>query len=234
MVRKRDPLWEYAEDLKNGRFLCKFCQKEFSGGISRIKSHLSGIRGRDIEICLQVPIDVKSAVAQAIDTPRKKAKSVAASNNTLERESISTSSSSQMPNICVEKDKSIVDRKFAKLLILDSICSDAIQSPFFNDFVKGVAEYGPGYELPSSLTLKSLIIPGIKKEVEEYIHNVKKYSVKTGCTLMYNIWPSRKSCIKTIFTYENIFAYTPRGLACMDPSPYQWKNFIYLKKPCLL
>ena len=43
-------------------FLCKFCQKEFFGGISRIKSHLSGIRGRDIEICLQVPIDVKSAV----------------------------------------------------------------------------------------------------------------------------------------------------------------------------
>ena len=111
MVRKRDPLWEYAEDLKNGRFLCKFCQKEFSRGISRIKSHLSGIRGRDIEICLQVPIDVKSAVAQAIDTPTKKAK--AASSNTLERESISTSSSSQMPNICVEKDKSIVDRKFA-------------------------------------------------------------------------------------------------------------------------
>ena len=61
-------------------------------------------------------------------------------------------------------------------------------------------------------------MPGIKKEVEEYIHNVKKYSVKTGCTLMYNIWPSRKSCIKTFSTYKNIFAYTPRGLACMDPS----------------
>ena len=35
---------------------------------------------------------------------------------------------------------------------------------------------------------------------------------------MYNIWPSGKSCIKTISTYKNIFAYTPRGLACMDPS----------------
>ena len=172
MVRKRDPLLEYAEDLKNGRFLCKFCQKEFSGGISRIKSHLSGIRGRDIEICLQVPIDVKSTVAQAIDTPTKKAK--AASSNTLERESISTSSSSQMPNICVEKDKSIVDRKFAKLLMLDSICSDAIQSPFFNDFVKGVAEYGPGYELPSSLTLDNTLV--LRRKSEEYIHNVKKYS----------------------------------------------------------
>ena len=104
-----------------------------------------------------------------------------------------------------------MDRKFAKLVISDSICFDAIQSPFFNDFVKGVAEYEPGYELPSSLTLKSLIMPGIKKEVEEYIHNVKKYSVKTGCTLMDNIWPSRKSCIKTFSTYKNIFAYTPRG-----------------------
>ena len=87
-------------------------------------------------------------------------------------------------------------------MISDCICSDAIQSPFCNDFVKGVAEYWPGYELPSSLTLKSLIMPGIKKKVEEYIHNVKNYSVKTGCTLMYNKWPSRKSCIKTIFTYK--------------------------------
>lgn len=143
-----------------------------------------------------------------------------ASNNTLEGKSISTSLTAQMPNIREEKDKNIVDRKLAKLLILDSICSDAIQSPFFNNFVKGVAEYGPGYELPSSLTLKSLIMPGIKKEVEEYVQNVKKYSIKTGCTLMYNIWPSRKSGIKTFFTYKKIFAYTPRGLACMDPSEY--------------
>ena len=107
MVRKRDSFWENAEDLKNGRFLCKFCQKDFAGGISRIKSHLSGIKGRDVEICLQVPADVQLAVVQAIDPHSKKAKSVAESNNTLEGESISTSSSSQMPNICVEKDKRV-------------------------------------------------------------------------------------------------------------------------------
>ena len=74
MVRKRDSFWENAEDLKNGRFLCKFCQKDFAGGISRIKSHLSGIKGRDVEICLQVPVDVQLAVVQAIDNPSKKAK----------------------------------------------------------------------------------------------------------------------------------------------------------------
>ena len=107
MVRKSDSLWKYAEDQGNNRFLCKFCQKEFSGVIIRIKSHLSGIRGRDVEICLQVPADVQLAVVQAIDPHSKKAKSVAESNNTLEGESISTSSSSQMPNICVEKDKRV-------------------------------------------------------------------------------------------------------------------------------
>ena len=59
-----------------------------------------GIKGRDVEIFLQVPVDVQLAVVQAIDIPSKKAKSVAASNNTLEGESISTSSSAQMPNLC--------------------------------------------------------------------------------------------------------------------------------------
>lgn len=156
-----------------------------------------------------------------------------ASNNTLEGKSISTSLTAQMPNIREEKDKNIVDRKLAKLLILDSICSDAIQSPFFNNFVKGVAEYGPGYKLPSSLTLKSLIMPGIKKEVEEYIQNVKKYSIKTGCTLMYNIWPSRKSGIKTFSPIRRFLLIHQEGWRAWIHLNTQWMNFFYLKKPCL-
>ena len=50
MVRMRDSFWEYAKDLKNGCFLCKFCKNDFAGGISRIKSHLSRIRGCDVQI----------------------------------------------------------------------------------------------------------------------------------------------------------------------------------------
>jgi len=85
---------------------------------------------------------------------------------------------------------------------------------FNHPFLNGIAEHGPGYELPSSLTLKSRLIPDIKKEVEEYVENVIKDSVnKPGCTLMYNLWTSRTLVIK----HMDIFAYAPIGVACMYP-----------------
>ena len=50
MVRKIDSIWEYAKDLKNCHFLYKFGKKDFARGISKIKSHLSRIRGYDVQI----------------------------------------------------------------------------------------------------------------------------------------------------------------------------------------
>nr|POF14755.1 hypothetical protein CFP56_43602 [Quercus suber] len=53
MVRKKDRFWKHAEDL-NGRFKCKFCEREFAGGATRIKRHLAGVKGHDIDICTKV------------------------------------------------------------------------------------------------------------------------------------------------------------------------------------
>jgi hypothetical protein len=122
MVRRKDSFWEYAKHLENGRFSCNFCKQYFAGGISRIKSHLSGVRGHDIQICLQVPEAIQLVAQQAlqvIDTPTKRAKSVATSNNGLAGESISGFSSSHMPNICKEHDRSKMDKQFARLFISD-------------------------------------------------------------------------------------------------------------------
>ena len=51
MVRKIDSIWEYAKDLKMVVFFfLKFCKNDFVGAISRVKSHLSRIRGCDVQI----------------------------------------------------------------------------------------------------------------------------------------------------------------------------------------
>ncbi|KAF9610971.1 hypothetical protein IFM89_026251 [Coptis chinensis] len=68
MMRQRDPFWEYAEDFK-GRFVCKFCQKNYPGGIARVKSHLSKLPGRDVAMCTKVPHDVHTL---ALDDIRSK------------------------------------------------------------------------------------------------------------------------------------------------------------------
>ncbi|KAF5186430.1 hypothetical protein FRX31_023982 [Thalictrum thalictroides] len=64
-MKKKDKFWDYAEELK-GRFLCKFCQKHFPGGVARLKSHLSKQTGRDNAICEKVTEDVQAAALLAI------------------------------------------------------------------------------------------------------------------------------------------------------------------------
>ncbi|KAG5224313.1 disease resistance protein [Salix suchowensis] len=76
--------WEYVEKMDGGSMTCKFCGHLFSQhtSISRIKLHLSGVTGRGVKICGQVPQDVQDAARAAIDgPPEKKLKTVAGSSN---------------------------------------------------------------------------------------------------------------------------------------------------------
>ncbi|XP_031381092.1 uncharacterized protein LOC116195848 isoform X2 [Punica granatum] len=81
MVRKKDPFWHYVEPAAEGRFKCKYCGRDFAGGIPRVKSHLSGIKGRDIDICLKVPEDVQVAAREAINGVKRKQKAEASSDD---------------------------------------------------------------------------------------------------------------------------------------------------------
>ncbi|XP_030940521.1 uncharacterized protein LOC115965822 [Quercus lobata] len=85
MGRKRDRFWEFAEEI-NGRFKCKFCELDFAGGASRIKSHLAGVKGHAISICTKVPKEVQEEASLAVGMPNKKLKGASTSNEDMERE----------------------------------------------------------------------------------------------------------------------------------------------------
>ena len=91
MVRKRDRVWEHVEKQNNGRFKCNFCENIFAGGATRIKYHLAGAKGHDINICTKVPKGVQEEASLAIGEPKKKLKGASASNKDKEREISSTS-----------------------------------------------------------------------------------------------------------------------------------------------
>ena len=90
MVRKKDRFWEYVEDLK-GRFKCKFCERVFAGSASRIKCHLAGVKGHDIDICAKVSKEVQEEAALIVGEPNKKLKGASTSNRDKGREVNSTS-----------------------------------------------------------------------------------------------------------------------------------------------
>ncbi|XP_043710660.1 uncharacterized protein LOC122659629 [Telopea speciosissima] len=71
MVKQRDQLWKYVEDLK-GRFKFKFCNKEYAGGISRVKYHLACLKENDVGICSNVPDDVHAEALRALSNKKVK------------------------------------------------------------------------------------------------------------------------------------------------------------------
>lgn len=68
MVRPNDQFWNHVDKMDGGRCKCKYCEFVFGNGtsVSRIKSHLSGVRGLGISICTKVPESVQEAAYQAI------------------------------------------------------------------------------------------------------------------------------------------------------------------------
>ncbi|XP_030941199.1 uncharacterized protein LOC115966005 [Quercus lobata] len=210
MVRKKDRFWRYVEDL-DGRFKCNFCRRDFAGGASRIKFHLARVKGHAIDICANVPEDVQKKAYLVIGGTNKKLKSASSSSNAKESKTTSCSISRDLchatnSKMCGKKDKSAVDKLLARLLIVNNISFDVVQTTSFIHFVQGVADYGPEYKLPSNLTLQRKLIPNLKVKVEEYIRRIRNSWSVTGCTLMSCIWSDLDQR-----AFININAKSPSG-----------------------
>ncbi|XP_056158498.1 uncharacterized protein LOC115662957 [Syzygium oleosum] len=199
MVRKRDRFWEYAEHL-DGRFKCKFCDKIFAGGVPRVKSHLSGIKGGGIDICTKVPEDVRVAVAEAISGSAKRAKAEASSGKTEETS----------PKILISNESVMLDKLLAKFILLNDVDVNIVRRPSFIDFVNGLAEHGSHYKLPCCSVVKAELVPDLEKEIGEYVANVKKSWDKTGCTIMFDIWCDKER------SFINIFAHSIEGMVLLN------------------
>ncbi|KAG5255045.1 disease resistance protein [Salix suchowensis] len=89
MVKPRDQFWICVEQMNGGCFRCKFCGYVFEAdtSISIIISHLSGVKGCDVDVCEKVPADVQEAAYLAIYGANKKPRAMPsachdAANNT--------------------------------------------------------------------------------------------------------------------------------------------------------
>ena len=98
MVIQNDPFWDYVEKLDDDLFKCIFCAYKFvaATSVSRIKWHLSGLKGRGVKLCDKVPEKVQDAARAAVDgPPEKKHKVIAGSSNNDVNNAISTSAQEQ-------------------------------------------------------------------------------------------------------------------------------------------
>ncbi|XP_031272580.1 uncharacterized protein LOC116131075 [Pistacia vera] len=208
MVRKKDKIWGHVEELQRNKWKCKFCQKIFSGGAYRIKAHLLGITGHDVEICSKVNHETQAYAffAMSESGSNKKLKSSAGSTTALNsndheeetdspfsplsKGSLRRQSQASLLEMNKKKDKEFVDKMLAKCFVVNNIAFNAVQTGAFGEFVKTVVEYGAAYQLPSYSTLRTKLIPESRKGVDEYAAMLKRSwdTSGSGCTIMSDIW----------------------------------------------
>lgn len=98
MVRGRDVCWEHCVlvDATKQKVRCNYCQREFSGGVYRMKFHLAQIKNKDIVPCIKVPNDVSNHIRGILSTPKKlRARKKQKSDDQVANGQESSSSSSQ-------------------------------------------------------------------------------------------------------------------------------------------
>lgn len=73
MVRGKDACWEHCVlvDANRQKVKCNYCQREFSGGVYRMKFHLAQIKNKDVVPCAEVPNHVRDRILSILNTPKK-------------------------------------------------------------------------------------------------------------------------------------------------------------------
>ncbi|KAI9111095.1 hypothetical protein K1719_017970 [Acacia pycnantha] len=73
MVRGRDACWEHCVlvDATRQKVRCNYCQRDFSGGVYRMKFHLAQTKNKDIVPCTEVPAEVRDHILNILSTPKK-------------------------------------------------------------------------------------------------------------------------------------------------------------------
>lgn len=73
MVRGRDACWEHCVlvDATRQKVRCNYCQREFSGGVYRMKFHLAQMKNKDIVPCTEVPTNVRDHILSILSAPKK-------------------------------------------------------------------------------------------------------------------------------------------------------------------
>ncbi|CAB4310101.1 unnamed protein product [Prunus armeniaca] len=170
MVRGRDACWEHCilVDATKQKVRCNYCQREFSGGVYRMKFHLAQIKNKDIVPCTEVPTDVRDHILSILSTPKKqktpkkpKVDKALAANG---QQNSSSASGGFQPNhgSSGQNGSTCPSLLFACPSPIAHLPVDDVQKQKQDEMVDAVAECGVDYKAPSYESLRSTLLEKVK------------------------------------------------------------------------
>lgn len=188
------------------RWKCNYCNQRYNGSYSRVRAHLLGFTGVGVKSCpaIDKPLREEFRILEEERLQRKKKKIYLHAKISKCLENSQMNSCDPVRTLAKED----VDEIIARFFYADGLNINIVNSPYFRDMVKAIADFGPGYEPPSRDMLSDSFLSKEKAKLEKAINLIRESWPHTGCTI---ICVNRVDCALGCFCI-NFFVSSPRGV----------------------
>jgi hypothetical protein len=197
-MKDQGPEWKYVvvieEKVKgNPKVQCCFCDREFVGGASRIREHLTGEQNAIIKPCTNVPIEVveemKGLLKEKLEAQNRKRKQDVLDkvSSTESKTSKSTSKQQSLPSMFANKDA--VDASVARAFYSAGIPFNVLNNSDFRQALSDVAKFGPGYTPPSEFCVRTSLLQREVAKMKTHINSTVTNDLHvSGATIVSDGW----------------------------------------------
>lgn len=194
------------------KWKCRYCGSTKHGGVNRVQGHLIHEPGQEIQPCLSISAEKKrelearhNEVIFRAPPPRAMAANPSFFTTPSSNFSTSVGSSSvhQPPppkgtqrtftGSWNPREREAVDAAIARFFYHDHIAFNVARSPYFQEMVRLIAEFGPTYTPPSSESLRTTLLAKEKETVEQAMQNVKEGWQRNGVSIISDGWSDSQS-----------------------------------------
>ncbi len=204
MPKDKGPEWNHVVVLDSGgekgiayaAMKCLYCDKAYSGGVKRIRAHLTG-GDTSITKCDKAPDEIVEAM-KSVSTEKEKSdkqKKIKAQLDKLtQKPELSAGHKPLTQTTIVASMKSgfkeEADRAVAKLFYATGIPFSVVENKYFKDALQAVAKCGPGYKPPRRADISGKLLKETVTAVDDQLREVKAQMAVTGATLVSDGWTS--------------------------------------------
>ncbi|XP_040374660.1 uncharacterized protein LOC112199142 [Rosa chinensis] len=203
-----DPAWKYATPVEGNQnaTTCIFCFATFkSGGITRLKSHLSGYDPhKSVKKCDKVPPEIKIEVIAWIKRKDSIKQEKAAVQDDI-REELRNEYLGNQTSLYNDDDDNDDDddgfqyppdthpaerQDYRAKRWYDVVPFNKADSPHFQNMLTATGNLGPGVKLPTSYEIQTRYLENEYTEMKRYVDTHRETWKIYGCTIMCDGWTS--------------------------------------------
>jgi len=241
MPKDKGPEWNHvlvlddaSKNLAFARMQCSYCDKVYSGGVNRIRTHLAG-DGTSVGKCESAP-DSVIAEMLAANKERLRLDALKKKKNLLDKATKTPATGSKdVPSLKQSSitstlhigSKQLADAAVARAFYANGIPFAVIENKYFKEAVHAISQAGPGYKAPGRQPISDKLLTEEFAQVDGKLGDFKGQLVISGGTLVsdgcsessYHLLPRSywRRCLLMLLTH-------PDRLRMLTSLPLSWRG----------